>query len=152
MSTVQLGPRRSIPQLARQDQANLSVTVRPATQPSPLVLHRSRQSQAAQSAASPSPSAIDAFATRSPELVWRTHEPPAADASGSTQGQPASASSTRATSATPAPNAESSDDTQAVRAALRTQSFDPAFVNRVADDVIRRIDHRLRIERERRGL
>lgn len=44
------------------------------------------------------------------------------------------------------------DDVPAVRTALRSQPLDPAYVDRLADDVIRRIDHRLRIERERRGL
>jgi hypothetical protein len=31
-------------------------------------------------------------------------------------------------------------------------ALDPALANRLADDVIRRIDRRARIERERRGL
>jgi hypothetical protein len=36
--------------------------------------------------------------------------------------------------------------------AARPPVIDPALANRLADEVMRRIDHRARIERERRGL
>jgi hypothetical protein len=36
--------------------------------------------------------------------------------------------------------------------AVRLASLDPALVDRLADDVIRRVERRLRIERERRGI
>jgi hypothetical protein len=38
------------------------------------------------------------------------------------------------------------------REAVRAQLLDPALADRLADDVIRRVEKRLRIERERRGL
>jgi len=37
-------------------------------------------------------------------------------------------------------------------APLRMTDLDPAFVDRLTDDVIRRVERRVRIERERRGL
>jgi hypothetical protein len=45
---------------------------------------------------------------------------------------------------TPDPTARASDK--------RAVALDPALAERLADDVIRRIDRRARIERERRGL
>ena len=38
------------------------------------------------------------------------------------------------------------------REAQRTLLLDPALTERLAEDVMRRVDKRLRIERERRGL
>jgi hypothetical protein len=107
-------------------------------------LHRSHRLQALQSVASRPASAVDAFATRSPELAWRVREPAPMAAPGPAQAEPVP---TRHTHAGTEP-----DDVPAVRTALRSQPLDPAYVDRLADDVIRRIDHRLRIERERRGL
>jgi len=37
-------------------------------------------------------------------------------------------------------------------AVMQGETIDPILLNRVADDVIRRVEHRIRIERERRGL
>lgn len=50
-----------------------------------------------------------------------------------------------------APNVEI-ENAPDVASGLRSQRLDPALIDRVADDVIRRIDRELRIERERRGL
>ena len=41
---------------------------------------------------------------------------------------------------------------QTARAALQADSIDPALLDRLTDDVIRRVERRARIERERRGL
>jgi hypothetical protein len=41
---------------------------------------------------------------------------------------------------------------QASRAALQANAIDPALLDRLTDDVIRRVERRARIERERRGL
>jgi hypothetical protein len=38
------------------------------------------------------------------------------------------------------------------REARRALALDPAFTERLAEDVLRKVDKRLRIERERRGL
>jgi hypothetical protein len=38
------------------------------------------------------------------------------------------------------------------REARRALALDPSFTERLADDVLRKVDKRLRIERERRGL
>jgi hypothetical protein len=48
----------------------------------------------------------------------------------------------------PAPSA----DTTRTRVPVRTADFDPGVLDRLADDVIRRVERRVRIERERRGL
>jgi hypothetical protein len=36
--------------------------------------------------------------------------------------------------------------------AIQISDLDPRFVDRLTDDVIRRVERRVRIERERRGL
>jgi len=38
------------------------------------------------------------------------------------------------------------------QATLHLRDFDPSLLNRLTDDVIRRVERRARIERERRGL
>jgi hypothetical protein len=52
-----------------------------------------------------------------------------------------------ATARGPAPAGRSGNDS-----VVRATALDPVLANRLADEVIRRIDHRARIERERRGL
>lgn len=152
VATMQLRPRPSAPSGARLTEGRASVTSRPATQPVTLRRQRPHQSKAANSVAARKVSAIAAFATRSPDLVWRTREPTPTDTIESTEAQvtnpppPARAESATLEPPTEFPNA------QAAHTALRTQPLDPTFVDRVADDVIRRIDRHLRIERERRGL
>jgi hypothetical protein len=83
--------------------------------------------------------------TRSPELVWRTREPTPADTF-----EPLHAQANNLPPARPTP--EPTVEIKLPPEAQTTQRLDPALVDRVADDVIRRIDRRLRIERERRGL
>jgi hypothetical protein len=62
---------------------------------------------------------------------------------------PAPAGTTAAVAA-PAPVAPMSGE--AARAMLRAAALDPALVDRLADDVIRRVERSMRIERERRGV
>lgn len=89
--------------------------------------------------------------SRSLDLVWRASADGAA-ASGAVPraAMSYSASSTNAppTSTSPPAATGRSRDTAVVCAT----ALDPALANRLADDVIRRIDRRARIERERRGL
>lgn len=146
MATMQLGPRRESERPAAT-QIGINAAARRPTQ---LSLPRSRQdvTQARQPAAQRTIPALEAFRTRSPELVWRASEPKPVDAIDAPHAQGSSAPV-----AHPVPIAQV--ETQAIAAlqsALRPQALDTALVDRVADDVIRRIDHRLRIERERRGL
>jgi hypothetical protein len=55
----------------------------------------------------------------------------------------------RSLSAEPAPELSSRSGRAA---ALRVTDLDPALLDRLTDDVIRRVEKRVRIERERRGL
>jgi hypothetical protein len=97
--------------------------------------------------------------TRSVDLVWRANPgnfaavaDPAALAN---LARSAAATATHSSAAASMPAFS-----QAVTANRRTNdkvtvcanALDPALTDRLADDVIRRIDRRARIERERRGL
>jgi hypothetical protein len=87
------------------------------------------------------------------DLVWRAPTPamPAATATPATSAR--HPPSINATTEPPAiARIETTADAPHIRAAIRAQVLDPALVERLADDVIRRIDRRARIERERRGL
>jgi hypothetical protein len=86
---------------------------------------------------------------RSVELVWLAG-PAGAVAPGvgfgtAAPAQAASAPSLPAAAPPAASNAGSKD------AVMRATALDPVLANRLADEVIRRIDQRARIERERRG-
>lgn len=148
MALMQLGPRPFV--ATQRTEVRESAASRPTPHAVALRLHRSHQPQVLHPVASRPPSANAAFATRSPDLVWRAREPTPAEPFESTQAQTANAPSRPAT-ATPERPAEF-DNTPAAGTALRTQPLDPVLVERLTDDVIRRIDRRLRIERERRGL
>ena len=93
----------------------------------------------------------DWVASRSVDLVWRA----SADGAAASGAVPRAAMSYSAPSMNAPPTSTSppaatgrSRDTAVVCAT----ALDPALANRLADDVIRRIDRRARIERERRGL
>ena len=89
---------------------------------------------------------------RPPELVWRSvpspspqaridGEAPSRRASGSVITTPAAAAAASQQQAPPRPG----------QPALRMKDFDPALLDRLTDDVIRRVERRARIERERHG-
>lgn len=91
---------------------------------------------------------------RSPALVWRAHA--AHENSFANRGSGGQATF---------PSLESSTQHAAARVALahgaqgadaksvdRLASLDPALVDRLAEDVIGRVERRVRIERERRGI
>jgi hypothetical protein len=87
---------------------------------------------------------------RSPELVWRSS---AAGPGPATE--PGSAHATSLQSRAQAPQHSQpliaqgrGSDPSVIRATM----LDPAVADRFADDVIRRMERRVRIERERRGL
>ena len=86
-------------------------------------------------------------------LVWRKSEPPIPEPAAAAGG---AASPTATPVATPAmrniPPAAPAYAPQQVREAVRANLLDGAVADRLADDVIRRVEKRLRIERERRGL
>jgi len=94
-----------------------------------------------------------------PALVW---EKPARAAEGVVEAAvddvvlPAQASlRTAGPASTPisrSTSAEIAAAPQQLREALRTHLLDGVFTERLTDDVVRRVEKRLRIERERRGL
>lgn len=142
IAKMQLGQRASA---SSMPEAHVPVVGRPGAL---LMLPRSlRAPQIARFVASSQSKPICAFATRSPDLVWCTRAPPQVDIDRPPHAQ------TSTPTALQAPGHKVELETLPdARAILRTQTIDPAFVDHVADDVIRRIDRRLRIERERRGL
>lgn len=88
-------------------------------------------------------------------LVWRKPASPATAVNESTV--PAAADVTHIAAAMPTTTRLAAPavpvlSAQVAREALRMNLFDPAVADRLADDVLRRVDKRLRIERERRGL
>lgn len=93
----------------------------------------------------------DWVASRSVDLVWRASADGAA-APGATPRAVTSYSApwTNAPSAGTSPPAAAGRAREA--AVICATALDPALARRLADDVIRRIDRRARIERERRGL
>jgi hypothetical protein len=94
------------------------------------------------------------FFGSAPELVWRQASAPkttdsgtvsqAARAAGDEPSAPAAAAQTTAVHSVP--------EAGVVRRPMRFSDLEPSFVDRLADDVIRRVERRSRIERERRGL
>jgi hypothetical protein len=154
MLTRAAGPRPLASLAARRSEGHGPAAAGAAAQPSMRWLHRSHRLQAMQPVASRPPAAVAAFAMRSPDLAWRAREPAPVAVPATVQAEPVHTHAMHAMHARQATAGSSvePDDVQAVRTAFRNQPLDPAYVDRLVDDVIRRIDHRLRIERERRGL
>ena len=125
----------------------------PARRPVMLTTARSRRARGqSQSAARTSVSPT----VHSPALVWQ-QPTPAAISPVDTEADGASVSAPAGKSAsTPATVHSVSTRTtaapQQLREALRMNLLDGAFTERLTDDVIRRVEKRMRIERERRGL
>ncbi len=86
----------------------------------------------------------------SPQLVWRKAAAPADSGNSPAHEEPR----TLPGFARPAPSVGTAHSTDAQVASQRTAAaaLDPAMVDRLADDVIRRMERRIRIERERRGI
>ena len=81
---------------------------------------------------------------RPPELVWRSATRPAVEIAAET-GHAGSRSEAARPMAPEGP-------AHSGRAALQMRDFDGALLDRLTDDVIRRVERHARIERERRGL
>jgi hypothetical protein len=91
---------------------------------------------------------------RAADIVWRdVAKAPSVSSASSSRVVPIEASVAR-----PSPRASSvqsvtaSEPSQARAAAVRMTDFEPGLLDRLTDDVIRRVERRVRIERERRGL
>ena len=95
------------------------------------------------------------FFGKAPELIWRQAQPPkpaeshdaASPAARTAGGEPTSTTSSRTTGV-----AGFVPDAPSVHKPMRLSDLEASFVDRLADDVIRRVERRTRIERERRGL
>lgn len=93
--------------------------------------------------------------TAPPSLVWRKPPAPAsqqveerADLDSNSPSAPSRTNASVSTSAAAIP----AITPQQAREAVRANLLDGAVAERLADDVIRRVEKHLRIERERRGL
>jgi hypothetical protein len=88
-------------------------------------------------------------------LIWQQPAPPAASPPDA-EADTASSSAAGKAAGMPPPvqtvAARTASTTQQLREALGTKLLDGAFTERLADDVMRRVEKRMRIERERRGL
>lgn len=93
--------------------------------------------------------------SRAPELIWRKDRSSRGDAArGGTPSEPQVAgrpAMTTAASTTPA-QSPSQPERPVMRKPMTLSDFEPSFVDRLTEDVIRRVERRARIERERRGL
>jgi hypothetical protein len=88
------------------------------------------------------------------ELVWRRGQrsPTVTEESGREPERPESNRGLSARS-TPSHDGSAAMSPAAMRtAALQAAKLDPALLDRLTDDVIRRVEQRIRIERQRRGL
>jgi hypothetical protein len=136
-------------------------------EPSTRLLQSSRESAWTQGASerfrrakSPDATAIHAsvpmrgLAMKRPiDLTWRAG-PGGAGVAGDLQQHGASMSmpASSAQSTTAAARAVTATPRTNDKPVVYATALDPVLANRLAEDVIRRIDHRVRIERERRGL
>ena len=88
-----------------------------------------------------------------PELVWRARAKSIKSAVAETTGEDVTGSpisAARMASVRAAPPIEALQTRENANA--RPMAFDPAMVDRLAEDVIRRVERHVRIERERRGV
>ncbi|WP_152447092.1 hypothetical protein [Janthinobacterium sp. HH01] len=99
------------------------------------------------------PSAAALWQPQSPALVWRRQPAMQPDSGGNAMadgaqdgGQAATASKTAQPQAAPVASTAS-----AIAAQLRAVQLDPVLTDRLASEVIRRVERSLRIARERRG-
>lgn len=104
----------------------------------------------------PPPRRPDAPAlSREPELIWRQDRSSRGDvardaASSEPQGAGRPAMTTAAS--TTAAQSPSQPERSVMRKPVGLSDLEPSLVDRLAEDVIRRVERRARIERERRGL
>jgi hypothetical protein len=85
-------------------------------------------------------------------LHWRKQESAPSFAAVAAVAAATPANALPRANATAAPAISSAPAAAATREALRKQPLDTAIADRLVDDVVRRLDKRVRVERERRGL
>ncbi|MEO8519787.1 MAG: hypothetical protein ABI603_00405 [Acidobacteriota bacterium] len=87
-------------------------------------------------------------------LVWRAvgAESSRVSASSGRSIESVSAPPASSTRPTAGPSPQAAADAAPARPPVRTSDFEPGVLDRLTDDVIRRVERRVRIERERRGL
>ena len=93
--------------------------------------------------------------SRVPELIWRKDRPSRADAArdvASSESQAAGRPAMTTVAGTTAAQPLSQPERPLTRKPMSLSDLEPSFVDRLAEDVIRRVERRARIERERRGL
>jgi len=120
--------------------------------PAPLAFLRSRGEMPPRFSAEPASRWPSPPPVRTPELIWRKPEKVAAEAEPERMGENVSRAS--APSSRPSfhnPPQQLAWHTQSATAA-RSIVLDGATVDRLAEDVIRRVERHIRIERERRGM
>jgi hypothetical protein len=146
-SQIRAASRRPIP----ESEATRSLVHRQSTPP-PLAMLRSRRQ--AQPQRSPEPASRPAviIPVRTPALVW--HKPEKVNAENAHEHTGENASRASAQSSRPSfsnPPQQIAWQTQSATA-MRPAALDSATVDRLAEDVIRRVERHIRIERERRGM
>jgi hypothetical protein len=118
------------------------------------LLPKGRADLAAGAKHTPKHGVSEVSVNRGLDLVWRgpmAIAPAAFD--GAAPQHSVTALAALSTSMDPAPAAATAQDApRRERDALRALALDPAVADRLADDVIRRVERRIRIERERRGI
>jgi hypothetical protein len=85
-------------------------------------------------------------------LHWRKEESAPSFAAVAAAADATSAHALPRANATAAPAISSAPAVAVTRESLRKQPLDAGVADRLVDDVVRRLDKRLRVERERRGL
>lgn len=85
-------------------------------------------------------------------LVWRTPQPQTESARETTFTSPQTTVSRPPVRSAAVQEPAAEPARRSVQRALQASDFDPALLERLTDDVIRRVERRVRIERERRGL
>jgi hypothetical protein len=143
--------RPAQPRIREQSSAGFFAQWRGTPRPrSPREFASAERSALAVPHSRPSPSIAEGV--RSPEIVWRARagRPSEAVDFSNAEARPALVTSIARSAperaAAPVVQYSSTD-----RAIVRATALDPALVDRLAEDVIRRLERHVRIERERRG-
>lgn len=93
--------------------------------------------------------------SRAPELIWRKDRSSRGDAAqeaASSEPQVAGRPAMTTAAGTTVAQSPSQPERPMTRKPMSLSDLEPSFVDRLAEDVIRRVERRARIERERRGL
>jgi hypothetical protein len=127
---------RLLPHIARIEQRHFVPAQRQDSEPPPRMTH------------------APAF-SRPPELIWQKDRSSRADAAqeaASSEPQVAGRPAMPTAADTTVAQSPSQPERPQARKPMSLSDLEPSFVDRLAEDVIRRVERRARIERERRGL